>query len=346
MWVAWPGEPSGSGAQWVGALAPFLRGLGSHRSSQAHRPVTARTRSVQAGGASERMGLVVVGPGRLPGRPAVAHVRRAARMGQPGLFSEEVWHMAEQEQRRRDATIEEGATTGQHGARPHLRSHAQRHRDAGDQTPSPLPLEPIQREGRAFELFCRGHSHAEIAHQLGVSRPTAARFIRGQLRRLDVDLGANQRLRLTRAIAAQQAIARAAWARLEREAALEEAWLRGELDRVRRRTLHRTASGAPALRDQSALLAEEAAEAVGGAVIAEEYITPRIYFHQAHLLSVVLAAEREIARLQDLYDMTDITGSDVHVFVSRQRDDAEQLWITTENGPPPAPHAASGHSTP
>lgn len=265
--------------------------------------------------------------------------------------------MAERGRRRRDRAPGEHTHPHQQVTTPAGRSHLRGGAREGDQGSSAQRLDRIERADRAFELFCRGRTPAEIARQLDVSWSTAARDIRSHLRRLDLDLSVSQRLRLARALAAQQAIARAAWARLEREAELEEAWLRGELDRVRRRILRPRIGGA-AERGQLPSGANdpprEAADGGGdegggdraGMVVAEEFITPRLYFHQAHLLSVVLAAEREIARLQGLYDLADVSGADVHVFVSRQQDDPERPWVTTENGLPIAAPAEPHRDAP
>jgi DNA-binding CsgD family transcriptional regulator len=265
--------------------------------------------------------------------------------------------MAERGRRQRDRADNEDTLTTRQNTEPAGAARARRGGRPPDQPPAAQHLDRTERADRAFDLFCRGHTPTEIARHLDVSWSTAARDIRSHLRRLDLDLSVSQRLRLARAIGAQQAIARAAWARLEREAELEEAWLRGELDRVRRRILRSGTDGAAerghlssGASDPLRAAADRNDNAGGhdgdGIVIAQEFITPRLYFHQAHLLSVVLAAEREIARLQGLYDLTDVSGAAVHVFVSRQQDDAERPWVTTENGLPIAAPAESSRDAP
>ena len=190
-----------------------------------------------------------------------------------------------------------------------------------------------ERVERALTLYLHGRRVGEIALELAVSPSTVRRWTREALRSLADGERAAQ---LQRAIESQRAIASAAWESYERELAFDEAVLRGDLDRVRRRAIRgarpRKAADAPAT----------ALEAPGEGcppVAEEEYERPRRSTQGPRYLELALDAQREVARLQGLYAKLEASASDIHLIVTRRPDGPE-------NKPPATPGAEGGDREP
>ena len=168
------------------------------------------------------------------------------------------------------------------------------------------------RVGRAVALYLQGRRVVEVAAELAVSETTVRRWIRRALATLATDERAEQATQLQRAIESQRAVASAAWEAYERERALDEALLRGELDHVRRRALR----GRPRM--------DETPPGSGDAgcppLASEEYERPKRTQQGARYLAVALAAQREIARLQGLYARLEQSERDVRITISRRPD--------------------------
>lgn len=189
----------------------------------------------------------------------------------------------------------------------------------------------LERDGerveRALTLYLHGRRVGEIATELAVSPSTVRRWTSEALRALADDDRAERAAQLQRAIESQHAVASAAWEAYERERALDEALLRGDLDRVRRRAVRGGRRG-KAAREPSAAL--EAPDEDCPPVAEEEYERPRRSTQGPRYLQLALAAQREVARLQGLYVKLEAGGSDVSVTVIRRPDGPE-------NTPPGAP---------
>lgn len=197
-----------------------------------------------------------------------------------------------------------------------------------------------ERKERAFALYCQGMRAEAIAAALGVSDSSVRRWLNASLRALVNEERAEEaqterQNKLMCAIESQRAIASAAWDAYLRERAVEEAILRGEFDRVRRRAI-RPANGDGDVRPshrridagQRRGMAEGNDEGSGdntatlqpGQIMLEEYERPRHASQGARYLAVALAAQREVAHLQGLYDYAhDERGlPDVHITLTRQ----------------------------
>jgi len=270
--------------------------------------------------------------------------------------------------------------------------------------------ERMARADRAFALYCQGMRPTAIAAELGASATSVRRWLRASLHSLadetrddrdedsqderrageqaalnneampDAPLPSGQLAQvaqLVRAIESQRAIALAAWDAYERERAVEDAILRGKLDRVRRRAIRPDphAADAPALpagRRRSAPeratdpararrtariaasgesvsedpedemgeasddepLATAEAEPTAGNIVLEEYERPRHTSQGARYLAVALAAQREVARLQGLYEHIERALPGVHIILSRRPDGPENLPPTIDERQP------------
>ena len=274
---------------------------------------------------------------------------------------------------------------------------------ARDGRPSAIEhADRAERADRAFALYCQGMRPAAIAVELGASVASVRRWLRASLRALADETRDERRderrdeddapaegeasadptgqlaqvAQLVRAIESQRAIAHAAWDAYERERAVEDAILRGELDRVRRRAIRpathddatpgaasRRGPAAPGRRPRlgrgergvvpatpgeasgvgngdsdGGPMIPDAAESAGNIVL-EEYERPRHTSQGARYLAVALAAQREVARLQGLYERIERALPGVHIILSRRPDGPENA--------PPAPGEdvdATGHS--
>ena len=165
-----------------------------------------------------------------------------------------------------------------------------------------------ERARRAVTLYLQGRRVVEVAAELAVSETTVRRWTRRALDTLAGDELAARANQLAAAIEGQRAVAAAAWEAYEHERQLDEALLRGELDRVRRRAIRgpRTRGAAAGDEDDCPPLA------------LEEYERPKRTAQGARYLSVALAAQREVARLQGLYARLEQADRDVRITISRR----------------------------
>lgn len=176
-----------------------------------------------------------------------------------------------------------------------------------------------ERARRAVTLYLQGRRVAEVAAELAVSETTVRRWTRRALATLAGDELAARATQLAAAIEGQRAVAAAAWEAYERERQLDEALLRGELDHVRRRAIRgRRATGAPTSGDDDC-----------PPLAMEEYERPKRTAQGARYLSVALAAQREVARLQGLYARLEQADRDVRITISRRPDGPENQAPTT-----------------
>lgn len=189
---------------------------------------------------------------------------------------------------------------------------------------------------RALTLDLRGRRVTEIAGELGVSASTVRRWTNEALRALADEDRAERAALVARAIESQRAIAGAAWEAYERERTLDEALLRGDLDRVRRRALRGSRAGRASRAPSLALEAGAGTsdESDCPPVAEEEYERPKRSTQGAHYLRVALDAQREVARLQGLYARLENSASHVSLSIIRREGGPE-------NAPPPAPETAT-----
>jgi len=160
---------------------------------------------------------------------------------------------------------------------------------------------------RAFALYCRGMRSGAIAAHIGVPARTVRRWLRLAQRRLAEEARERREGELRRAVECQRAVMFAAWEAYERECALEQALLDGRYDRVRRRAIRPAADGA--------------AEAVR-----EEYERPYRLNQGSRYLAVIVAAQREIARLEGLYELARAEGPrDISITITRRPDGPENI---------------------
>ena len=185
-------------------------------------------------------------------------------------------------------------------------------------------------------LYCRGYRTAAISTMLGVPVRTLNRWLKDARYLLASEARADREEHLLRAIESARAIAAESWAAYERDCQLHREILAGQHDRLRRRV---TRLGRPprrrllapstpsALMDQdpsapspdqptrastgrqetsdsarppSATPALTDLEAPDGDILYEEFERPRHTSQAARLLTLALAAHREVARLQGL----------------------------------------------
>lgn len=174
------------------------------------------------------------------------------------------------------------------------------------------------RARRAVTLYLQGRRAGDVAAELGVSESTVRRWA---LRALD-SLASDERMEraalLQRSIEAQRAVASAAWEAYERERQLDEALLRGELDHVRRRAIRGPRAGGAHAEDDCTPLA------------LEDYERPKRTTQGARYLTLALAAQREVARLQGLYARLEPTERDMRITISRRPDGPENSAPSTE----------------
>ena len=181
--------------------------------------------------------------------------------------------------------------------------------------------EDVQRGGqneraeRATWLYLRGRRVAEVAAELAVSETTVRRWTRQALLNLAEEEREAQVTRLERAIESQRAVAAAAWEAYERERRLDEALLRGELDSVRRRAIRG--------RRQRTDPRDDADDTDCPPLAMEEYERPKRSAQGPRYLSVALAAQREVARLQGLYARLEQPDRAVRITISRRPDGSE-----------------------
>ncbi|MBF6592182.1 MAG: hypothetical protein IVW57_16855 [Ktedonobacterales bacterium] len=171
----------------------------------------------------------------------------------------------------------------------------------------------IPPDERAFTLYCQGWGAPHIARALGTDARTVRRWLEAGMRTLASDgLAAEHAQQVLRAIESQRAIATAAWAAHERECEIERALLAGELDHVRRRKVKAHEVKAREVRG------EGGGEVGASGALTEEYERPHRTSQAARYLSIALAAQREVARLQGLYAHIEPEPREVHIVVTRE----------------------------
>jgi transcriptional regulator with XRE-family HTH domain len=193
--------------------------------------------------------------------------------------------------------------------------------------------ERVERVERALTLYLHGRRVDEIAAELGVSSSTVRRWARDALRALADDDRAERAAQLQRSIESQRSIADAAWASYERERALDEALLRGDLDRVRRRAV-RAPRRAKVSREPSTALEPTGSDDCPP-IAEEEYERPKRSTQGPRYLELALAAQREVARLQGLYAKLEASGTTMSISIIRRPEGPENI-------PPPAPALPPG----
>ncbi len=187
---------------------------------------------------------------------------------------------------------------------------------------SATPHQPEPLRERALALYCEGRRVAEIVAALETSASTIRRWLKASLAALADEARLRHAEQLARAVEAQRAIASAAWEAYRNEREVERALLHGELDRVRRRTVRATR----ARRDCESGADNDLHPADEGMFV-EEYERPRHTSQGARYLGVALAAQREVARLQGLYERIGGEPPALHITLSRRPDN-------DENAPP------------
>jgi hypothetical protein len=164
---------------------------------------------------------------------------------------------------------------------------------------------------------------AEVAAELAVSETTVRRWARQALATLAADERAARATQLQRAIESQRAVASAAWEAYERERQLDEALLRGELDHVRRRAIRGRRLPGASVTPVAASEPTSGDEAPCAPLAMEEYERPKRSAQGARYLAVAMAAQREVARLQGLYERLEEAERAVHITINRRPEGPE-----------------------
>lgn len=226
-------------------------------------------------------------------------------------------------------------------------------------TPPAQPLSPgaaraAQME-QALALYCQGLSMAGVARVMGEADTTVRRWIRLALATLAEDARAERRLELQRLIESQRAIARAAWESYyaERDALAQQAAhaANDENDECGKNGK----VGAANENDENGNIGnignignpdENRASGKNGNIVAigkigkigngpgrasrVEHLPPPRIPQGARYLALALAAQREVARLQGLYDRLAEVPAPMSLTIIRRPDGPE-------NVPPTAP---------
>lgn len=192
---------------------------------------------------------------------------------------------------------------------------------------------------QAFTLYCHGFRSAAIAAAIGVNPRTIRRWLSDMRTLIAAEARADRAAELLRAIESHRAIAGAAWEAYEHERQLERQILSGELDHIRRRARHvgAHAGGRPRIHPpiyppvpsspDPAFDTPDSTDATGAEeTVLEEIERPALPRQGARFLVVALAAQREVARLQGLYDHLQRERPPVHVLITEE--------TTDENGQP------------
>jgi len=204
---------------------------------------------------------------------------------------------------------------------------------------------------RAVVMSTRGMRSSQIALALGVPPRTVRHWLARFRKHMAAERQAELAESLDRAIESYRAILVAAWDSYESERRIERAILTGQLDRTRRRRIiqtprHSRRTGGLGPNDLSDL--DTTPDAGASETILEETETPRRTNHGARYLSIALAAQREITRLQGLYDRDRQPPADIRLTVVERPatpDDQPPSPISgspTSGLPASAPELASG----
>lgn len=184
-------------------------------------------------------------------------------------------------------------------------------------------LDEAAKRERATILYCQGHRTAEIAVTLQVPVSTVSSWLKDARYLLASELRAGREEHLLRAIESARALAAEAWTAYERECQLQRDILAGRYDRLRRRVMRpgrapqaaprrhaTTVISAPSARVETPTWtasdddtsADDTDDDSSSDILYEEFERPRFTSQAARLLAVALAAQREVARLQGLYE--------------------------------------------
>jgi hypothetical protein len=193
------------------------------------------------------------------------------------------------------------------------------------------PASLAERQERALALLCQGLRPPAIAATLGTSPATVRRWLRRGFEGIQREAREEYTTALLRAVEAQREIAQAAWAAFHHEQAVEAAVLRGELDRVKRRAIRRTGAGRRGRGREVA--ADQADGPEGDAVEApadeelliEEVERPRLPAQGARYLALAMGAQREMARLQGLYDELAEPSGQISITITRRPEGPENF---------------------
>ena len=235
------------------------------------------------------------------------------------------------------------ATTTAHAGRHSILAAGQE----ANHLPDPFPTFDILTDPaatlqeRAVVMSTRGMRSSQIALALGVAPRTVRHWLARFRKHMAAERQAELAESLDRAIESYRAILVAAWDSYESERRIERAILTGQLDRTRRRriiqsprhTHHTGSTGSVDLDDL-----DRAPDAEASETILEETETPRRTNHGARYLSIALAAQREITRLQGLYDRDRQPPADIRLTVVERP--------ATPDDQPPAPTPASSQPAP
>jgi transposase len=140
---------------------------------------------------------------------------------------------------------------------------------------------------QAFALYCRGLRSPAIAARLGVPERTIRRWLQRAQNQLNDRRLHDRKAELLRAIETQRAVIAAAWDAHDRECDIRDA-----------------------LRD---------------AILSGHDDHPYRAAHAARYLAVIVAAQREIARLQGLYDLALDQPDNFHIVITRRPAGPENL---------------------
>lgn len=245
-------------------------------------------------------------------------------------------------------------------------------RSAAGASEEPRWTTPAERHDRALALLCQGWRPPAIASALGTTPSTVRRWLRQGFAGIQREARKEYATALLRAVEAQREIAQAAWEAYHHERAVEEAVLRGELDRVKRRAIRRTGTGTgrrgrgrdvaadpanpanPEAPDDGDAVSGIDAEA-GEELLIEEVERPRLPAQGARYLALAMAAQREMARLQGLYDELAEPEGHISITITRRPEGPENfppeeraaLIAAGRFGPVPAerPGGADGEAT-
>jgi transposase len=182
------------------------------------------------------------------------------------------------------------------------------------------------RQERALALLCQGLRPSAIAEELGTTPGTIRRWLRKRFDGLAREARAEHASALLRAIEGQREVARAAWEAYQHERVVEAAVLRGELDHVKRRAVRR--SGGSRRGRAHAVEADQAegeADETEEEVLLEEFERPRLPAQGARYLALALSAQREMARLQGLYDEIAQQPDHFSITITRRPDGPENV---------------------
>jgi hypothetical protein len=161
-------------------------------------------------------------------------------------------------------------------------------------TPDSDASSPQARRARIASLYAMGHSYRAIARMLDLPLTTVWRTVQRLAAEQSPSPDDPRALQLTRAIAVQHQITSNAWQILHAEEQLEAAARAGHLTYTRQRIIRPAAPPG-----DSGDSGDPAAQAP--AVIIQETRRPTFRSRRPQLLRLILAAEREIARLENLY---------------------------------------------